>query len=229
MKSLTSFAILLLVLTTTACSKYKKESKSVAEQINHAVVSGDMATLAVVDSTFQADMAADPEHALERRESLASFGDEQIDTANMAIRVVAELPKQLGERLADMLIDADDEPLNVFITTLGTVRYLYDAVGRVDDFAIFNAAYQARIDSLPIERQMKIYVAVSTPVSLGEVMADDIVTRRGSDEAAADVNARLAVLRTLYDKAQYEQLTGALSRRLLAADPACNYITKIKF
>ena len=229
MKTLTSFAILLLALATVACSKYDKESKAVAEQITNAVATGDAAALAAVDSTFQADMAADPEHALERRKSLARHGDEKIDTANMAIRVVAELPKQLGQTLADMLIDADDEPLDVFVTTLGTVRHLYDAVGRIDDFAIFNAAYQARIDSLPLERQMKIYVAVSTPVSLGEVMADDVMTRQGSDAVAADVNARLAVLRTLYDAAQYEQLTGAFSRRLLAADPSGNYITKIKF
>lgn len=229
MKTLTSFAILLLALATAACSKYDKESEAVAERITHAVASGDAAALAAVDSTFQADMAADPEHALERRESLARHADEKIDTANMAIRVVAELPKQLGQTLADMLIEADDEPLDVFVTTLGTVRYLYDAVGRIDDFAIFNAAYQARIDSLPLEQQMKIYVAVSTPVSLGEVMADDVMTRQGSDAVAADVNERLAVLRTLYDAAQYEQLTGAFSRRLLAADPSGNYITKIKF
>lgn len=229
MKTLTSFAILLLALATAACSKYDKESKTVAEQITHAVASGDAAALAAVDSTFQADMAADPEHALDRRKCLAEYADEKIDTANMAIRVVADLPKQLGQSLADMLIDADDEPLDVFVTTLGAVRYLYDAVGRIDDFAIFNAAYQARIDSLPLEQQMKIYVAVSTPVSLGEVMADDVMTRQGSDAVAADVNERLAVLRTLYDDAQYEQLTGAFSRRLLAADPSGNYITKIKF
>lgn len=229
MKSLTSFAILLLALATAACSKYDKESKTVAEQITNAVASGDAAALAAVDSTFQADMATDPEHALDRRKCLAEYADEKIDTANMAIRVVAELPKQLGQTLADMLIDADDEPLDVFVTTLGTVRYLYDAVGRIDDFAIFNAAYQARIDSLPLDRQMKIYVAVSTPVSLGEVMADDVMNRQGSDAVAADVNERLAVLRTLYDDAQYEQLTGAFSRRLLAADPSGNYITKIKF
>ncbi len=229
MKSLTSFAILLLALATAACSKYDKESKTVAEQITNAVASGDAAALAAVDSTFQADMATDPEHALDRRKCLAEYADEKIDTANMAIRVVAELPKQLGQTLADLLIEADDEPLDVFVTTLGTVRYLYDAVGRIDDFAIFNAAYQARIDSLPLDRQMKIYVAVSTPVSLGEVMADDVMNRQGSDAVAADVNARLAVLRTLYDAAQYEQLTGAFSRRLLAADPSGNYITKIKF
>ncbi len=229
MKSLTSFAILLLALATAACSKYDKESKTVAEQITNAVASGDAAALAAVDSTFQADMATDPEHALDRRKCLAEYADEKIDTANMAIRVVAELPKQLGQTLADLLIEADDEPLDVFVTTLGTVRYLYDAVGRIDDFAIFNAAYQARIDSLPLDRQMKIYVAVSTPVSLGEVMADDVMNRQGSDAVAADVNERLAVLRTLYDDAQYEQLTGAFSRRLLAADPSGNYITKIKF
>ncbi|MGM9801955.1 MAG: hypothetical protein ACI309_06575 [Candidatus Limisoma sp.] len=229
MKTLTSFAILLLALATAACSKYDKESKTVAEQITNAVASGDAAALAAVDSTFQADMATDPEHALDRRKCLAEYADEKIDTANMAIRVVAELPKQLGQTLADLLIEADDEPLDVFVTTLGTVRYLYDAVGRIDDFAIFNAAYQARIDSLPLDRQMKIYVAVSTPVSLGEVMADDVMNRQGSDAVAADVNERLAVLRTLYDDAQYEQLTGAFSRRLLAADPSGNYITKIKF
>lgn len=229
MKTLTSFAILLLALATAACSKYDKESKTVAEQITNAVASGDAAALAAVDSTFQAYMATDPEHALDRRKCLAEYADEKIDTANMAIRVVAELPKQLGQTLADLLIEADDEPLDVFVTTLGTVRYLYDAVGRIDDFAIFNAAYQARIDSLPLDRQMKIYVAVSTPVSLGEVMADDVMNRQGSDAVAADVNERLAVLRTLYDDAQYEQLTGAFSRRLLAADPSGNYITKIKF
>ncbi len=229
MKSLTSFAILLHAQATAACSKNHKESKTDAEQITNADDSGDAAALAAVDSTFQADMATDPEHALDRRKCLAEYADEKIDTANMAIRVVAELPKQLGQTLADLLIEADDEPLDVFVTTLGTVRYLYDAVGRIDDFAIFNAAYQARIDSLPLDRQMKIYVAVSTPVSLGEVMADDVMNRQGSDAVAADVNARLAVLRTLYDAAQYEQLTGAFSRRLLAADPSGNYITKIKF
>ncbi len=217
--------ILTLPLLIYGCSDKGDICKNYAQRIEHAIASGNTAELATVDSLFRLHLEADTAQAYAWRQSLAMLADDSgSDSAAIAIRVIAETPDKLGQELfSELTENASISPKEKYLRALGISRFVYTAIGRKDDFLKFNSAYQKGIDAMPLNAQMQIYVSISTPQLLGEVLANDAVQAQGTPEAdsvVTNVNQRIQELKKIYTPTDYDKMKLAFGRLILSTDAA---------
>lgn len=78
----------------------------------------------------------------------------------------------------------------------------FTIMGRNDLIAATNAALQAEVDGMPVDKQMQVYAAATTPSLLGAVMCRER-EKSGADTAA--ISRQAEALRGIYNDAQYRQ------------------------
>lgn len=77
-------------------------------------------------------------------------------------------------------------------------------VGRADLVVATNAALQNEVDDMPIDKQMQVYAAATTPSLLGAALCRERL-KPGADTAA--ISRQAEALRSIYDDTQYRQFT----------------------
>ncbi len=77
-------------------------------------------------------------------------------------------------------------------------------VGRADLVTATNAALQAAVDDMPLDKQMQVYAAATTPSLLGAALCRERL-KPGADTAA--ISRQAEALRNIYDDKQYRQFS----------------------
>ena len=134
-------------------------------------------------------------------EAATQSGDTRVE---MAAHLLTESDENFAEAQAQHIIDDLLNGNCDAATAQGRLIAAHAATARLDRRAAIDAleaALDEKASSLPIDKQMRVYAAASTPAALGRALADDAGEPNADKEL---INKQIEALRSIYNDEDFK-------------------------
>lgn len=205
MKLLGSLAFLLLVVATSGCSGSSKRAQQAAQRFNQAWVKDSTAHAVTLAQASLDSCDNDIDKSFFRKEFLKTLQDAGNDTALLAAQILMlDNPSLIDDTAYPIVKGLLDGSLskNEALRRVQLVHRLHRVVKKAAHIETWNQGLQRCMDDLPVDQQMKVYAAVSSPHTLGQALKKDNQDKAGNETTIA---AQVKALKKIYNEKQFAE------------------------
>ncbi len=192
-------------------NKAEQASQHAAEQFTALWQNNDSAHIAQAVQAYRAGIDSAGGNIADYKQGFVeAVAAQQRDTLTMAAQILAMSAQELCEATAKPIVVGLLDGTLDQASAHSRVQLFYALAGSLNQSHVikqWNNDIQALVNNMPIEQQMQVYAASSSPAALGEALKQDKINNKKPELIKQQIEA----LKSIYDQAQMAEFNNSFN------------------